>query len=120
MSKHRHDLDRVRAVLQQVADQDPDRVDRRAETGSMACRYTEHGQVACLAAHVLHRLGFSYERLRTLDRAANGSPVELRSSGLGTNFTPDAFELLCKIQAKNDLGRAWGRIARELTDPDRR
>jgi hypothetical protein len=118
MSKSKFTVAQVREALEAVVAQSPDRVDRRSESDELSCRYTEHGKCSCLAAEVMHRLGFSLHRLKTMDRAAGGTPISLRSSGLSYKFTPLAFEMLCHIQQRNDTGHRWDQILRDTLSFD--
>lgn len=118
MGRRKYDVEQVRRVLDEVVAEDPGRVDRRAEVEGMSCRYTEHGACACLAAHILNRLGFSVGKLKALDRAAEGDPIALSVSGLHTRFTPTAFEMLCYLQGLNDRGWSWGRARTDTLSLD--
>lgn len=107
---HRTDVETVRRVLDEVVAEEPARVDRRAASGMLCGRYTEHGKPCCLVGEMLYRMGYSIGRLKVLDRAADGNPVQLRGSDLGRRFTPLAFDLLCYLQRLNDWGWSWERI----------
>lgn len=112
-------MQKVREVLDAVVNPEPERVDRRAEADTMACRYVENGCPSCLVGVILYRLGFSVGRLKMLDRAAQGEPILLHGSGLDRYFTPLAFELLCYLQRSNDAGLTWGKSRENALTPDR-
>lgn len=109
--RSKYTVQQVREALDAVVAEDADRRDRRAaERVPGGSRYVEQGQCACLASEILHRLGFSLGRLKTLDVAAKGDPVHLSGSGLNVYFEPLAFELMTYLQNQNDQGLAWGSV----------
>jgi hypothetical protein len=111
MSRSRYTVQQVREALDAVVIENPERRDRRAaEDVPGGSRYVEQGQCACLASEILHRLGFSVKRLKTLDKAADGDPIHLSGSDLAAYFEPLAFDLLIFLQNKNDRGWTWGRV----------
>lgn len=111
-ARRQFDVETVRAVLDALAEREPERIDRRSQT-HMRCRYTEHGETACLVGEILHTLGVSIGFLKALDRAADGDPVLLAGSGLDRRFTDNAFALLRYLQRENDRGRPWGEIRKD-------
>lgn len=112
--KSKRTVQQVREVLDAVVAEDPDRRDRRAAAGVQGgSRYVEQGHCACLASEILHRLGFSLGRLKTLDTAADGDPIHLSGSDLAVYFEPLAFELLIFLQNKNDQGWTWSRVRQD-------
>lgn len=105
----RYDVDAVRAVLDQVAAEHPDKVDRRPD-GGLHPRYIEHGRPACLVAVILTRLGVSKGKLRQLDQ--EDRRVGESADPLWRRFTRDARGLLHYLQSQNDGAETWSQARR--------
>jgi hypothetical protein len=106
----------VRAVLEQIAAECPQRRDRRAEDG-LPARYIDKGKPNCLVAIVLLRLGFRSTILRALDEEypvgelfhAGARVQESRHPAL-KKIAPSARALLQYVQDAQDNGLPWGTI----------
>ncbi len=115
----------VVAVLEDLAQAEPDRVDPRAEAGLLP-RYLHRGQPNCLVARVLVRLGYPTTLLRALDREfptgelVHGG-VEISSSRHPAlrRLDDNAKALLQYVQRKQDRGWAWRKIIKEAITPTR-
>lgn len=114
---------KVVEVLEQVAAEEPHRVDPSAEAGLMP-RYLNQGRPNCLVAQVLSRLGFSRAVLRALDREypvgelvhAGAEIAHSRNPAL-RRLDPAGRALLQFIQERQGL--AWGRVTRDALTPSR-
>lgn len=105
----------VKATLAAVAAEQSDHMDARVDR-KLAPRYVEHGQPCCLAAVILHRLGFTIAQLRQLDTepGTSGGGVILDQSRhpLLRRVAPEARALLAYVQKRQDSGReTWAEIA---------
>jgi hypothetical protein len=113
----------VRAVLEEVVAQYPNRIDRRA-IDDLPARYIDRGQPNCLVALVLTRLGFSPGVLRALDQEhptgslvdAGAKVAESRHPALRKLHT-DARLLLQYVQDHQDRGEQWSRIVVDAFKP---
>lgn len=113
----------VRAVLEEVAQAEPDHTDPRVED-DQPVRYLVAGQPSCLVARVLSKLGFSTGILRALDRERPTGEIirvgvkvaESRHPAL-RKIDARAIALLQYVQTKQDQGRPWGRIVRDAFSP---
>ena len=119
-------VSQVRAVLEDIAIEHPDRVDRRATDG-LPARYAARGGPNCLVAMVLDRLGFSVGILKALDaehptgelfRAGGVQVAESRHPAL-KRIDPTARALLQYVQNQQDRGQRWGRIVRDAFSSNR-
>lgn len=119
MSRRKHTAAQVMRALDELINEDPERVDRRAATGRLECRYVEHGRPACLAAAVLDRMGFSTGLLKTLDHELRDGSVLLWGSRtpIRRRFSDPAWELLSALQACNDNGQTWEQARANVMDP---
>lgn len=114
MTRTHHTRAVVLDVLDAVANDHPDRIDRRP-AGDLPPRYIDHGDPACLVALVMNRLGVSIGVLRAMDRenvriAHSRHPVRRR-------FTADAWGLLAALQWDNDRAwSTWGAIRDRLKE----
>ncbi len=119
-------LSTVIDTLQALAEEFPDKVDPRVDRG-LPPRYVEHGEPVCLVAVLLHRLGYSVEHLKQLNRegsqaaqASSGGVVFGRSRNpLLRRISPVARNLLDAVQAKQDRGGyyTWKRVVAETLTP---
>ena len=115
------DVPDVRAALDLVVAEQPDRKDRRA-ANRLEPRYVEDGAPACLVAAVLHRLNFTLGLLKSLDHEAgrHGGGVVLSDSKspIRRRFTPEAWALLAFLQKENDRRGTWEQARREAFSVD--
>jgi len=115
----------VREALRAVADEEPDRVDRRA-VDFLPARYIDGGRPNCFVALVLTRLGFSVGVLRALDEEhptgelihAGVRVAESRHPAL-KKLDPVARQLLQYVQDCQDRGERWGRIVNDALTPNK-
>lgn len=117
MSKKKIDARQVMDTLRRLAEEQPDRVDRRADSGMLAPKYVEHGLPSCIAAQAMHDLGIPMGMIKQLDREVTGTGgVILRTSQslMRRRFTPAAWNLLDYVQRRNDWAMTWGRVMEDL------
>jgi hypothetical protein len=117
MSKKKIDACQVMDTLRTLAAEQPDRVDRRADSGVLVPKYVEYGLPSCIAAQVMYDLGISMGMIKQLDRELSGTGgiiLRLSDSLMRRRFTPAAWGLLDYVQRRNDWGMTWGRIMDDL------
>lgn len=105
----------IRQILDAVAAERPDHIDRRPDNG-LTPRFIDHGKPACLVGVILARLGVSTGLLRGLDR--EGQALDESRHPLRRRFTPDAWALLAYLQSANDGASTWGRVRVQAFRPD--
>jgi hypothetical protein len=118
MSKINHD--RIREVLDLIAEEQGDRKDARAGR-NLPPRYIEHGDPACMVAEIMYRLGISKGVIKALDQEPGnpGGGVVLSESRhpIRMRFTTTAWALLIYLQRKNDVGYTWAEARRMAYTP---
>lgn len=104
MPGYKYDLDKVIQAMDQVIDEQPERIDRRAE-GRLGCVYAEHGAAACLVGEMLANLGVEVRTLKGLDR--EGKYIHESEHPFWRRFQPEARDLLSFLQWQNDDRWTW-------------
>lgn len=104
MPRWKYDLDDVIRVMDEVIDQNPEKIDRRAE-GRLGCVYAEHGAAACLVGAILVGLGVEVRTLRALDR--EGKYIGESEEPFWRRFQPEGLALLSFLQRQNDGRWTW-------------
>lgn len=115
MARTVHTVAEVRVILDTVAAERPDHVDRRPE-GGLTPRFIDHGQPACLVGVILAELGVSTGLLRALDR--EGKALDASEHPLRRRFTPEAWALLAHLQHGNDGALTWSQARVQAFRPD--
>lgn len=125
---------RVREVLEQIAQEFPDKLAEHFSIGVgpayHGCRYMhpDTGEPSCVVGVALHRLGIPEPDIAALDWEAttnysylNGGPSRCPQSVQGSKapfwgrFEPAARGLLAYVQRRQDSGMPWGQaIAQTL------
>lgn len=117
MSKKKIDARQVMDTLRTLAAEQPDRVDRRADSGVLVPKYVEHGLPSCIAAQAMYDLGIPMGMIKQLDRELSGTGgiiLRLSDSLMRRRFTPAAWSLLDYVQRRNDWAMTWGKVMDDL------
>lgn len=71
------------------------------------CDYVRGGECSCIVGHVLFRMGWTIDELKSVE---DQTPLSTKSSIWAERFTDSAIDLLSSAQRSQDFGREWGTV----------